>query len=70
MDEKQLLIWFDQLNEFIKIDDGIKYLVLLRYNEIYDRIKYIVSRKSGSIILIGFKEFNDLMKIMIGLNIL
>ena len=70
MDEKQLLIWFDQLNEFIKIDDGIKYLVLLRYNEIYDRIKYIISRKSGSIILIGFKEFNDLMKIMIGLNIL
>ena len=70
MDEKQLLIWFDQLNEFIKTDDGIKYLVLLRYNEIYDRIKYIISRKSGSIILIGFKEFNDLMKIMIGLNIL
>ena len=35
---------------FIKIYDGIRYLILFGggfYNNIYDRIKYLISKKSG-----------------------
>ena len=52
MDAKPLLIRFDKIDDFIKIYDGIRYLVLRdyeRYNAIYDRIKYFVSEKSGII---------------------
>ena len=35
------------MDGFIKIDDAIRYLVLLKYNEIYDRIRYLISDKSG-----------------------
>ena len=34
MGEKPLRIWFDKIDGFIKIDDGVRYLVLLKYNEI------------------------------------
>ena len=47
MGEKPLRIWFDKIDGFIKIDNGIKYLVLLKYNAIYDGIKYLISEKSG-----------------------
>ena len=47
MGEKLLRICFDKIDGFIKIDDGIIYLVLLKYNEIYDRIRYLISKKSG-----------------------
>ena len=43
---------FNEIDGFIKIYDGIKYLVLRnyeRYNAIYDRIKYLISGKSGII---------------------
>ena len=43
-------IWFDKIYGFIKIFDGIRYLVLFgpeRLNTIYDRINYLVSEKSG-----------------------
>ena len=43
-------IWFEKLDGFIKNYDGIKYLILFaseRYNASYDRINYLVSRKSG-----------------------
>ena len=47
---KPLRIWFDKIDGFIKIYDGIRYLVLFateRYNTIYDRINYLISEKSG-----------------------
>ena len=47
MGEKPLRIWFDKIDGFNKIDDGIRYLVLLKYNEIYGRIRYLISEKSG-----------------------
>ena len=38
------------LDEFIKIHDGIRYLVLFGiewYDEIYNRIRYLINEKSG-----------------------
>ena len=43
MGAKPLRIRFDEIDGFIKIYDGIRYLVLFAsvlYNEIYNRIKY------------------------------
>ena len=40
-------IWFDKVDRFIKVYGGIRYLVSLEYNEIYDKIKYIISEKNG-----------------------
>ena len=45
-------ITFDQIDRFIKIYDGIRYLVLFDYawfDKIYDRIKYLVSAITDSI---------------------
>ena len=45
-----MLIWFEKLDEFIKIYDAITYLVLFasgRYNAVYNGIKYLKSEKSG-----------------------
>ena len=45
-----LHITFDKIDGFIKIYDGIKYLVLFChswYDEICDRIEYLISEKSG-----------------------
>ena len=39
MGKKPLRIWFDKIDAFIKIYGGIRYLALLEYNEIYDKIK-------------------------------
>ena len=42
MGAKPLRIWLDEIDGFIKIFDGIRYLVLLaskRYDEIYNRIR-------------------------------
>ena len=41
---------FNEVDGFIKIYDGIRYLVLCaskRYNKIYNRIRYLISKKSG-----------------------
>ena len=38
--------WSDKIDGFINIDNGIIYLVLLEYNEIYHKIKYPISKKS------------------------
>ena len=46
--EKPLRIRFDKIDGFIKIHDGIKYLLLFDpswYDDIYDRIKYLISDK-------------------------
>ena len=43
-------MWFEKIDGFMKIFDGIRYLVLLaseRYNAIYDKIRYLVSENSG-----------------------
>ena len=43
---KSLRIWFDKIDEFIRICDGIRYLVLFapeRYIAIYERINYLIS---------------------------
>ena len=48
MGVKQFCIRFNKGNRFIKIFDKIRYFVLYdyeRYNEIYGRIKYLISKK-------------------------
>ena len=47
MGEKPLRIWFNKIDGFIKIYDGIRYLVLFNYRwyEICDRIRYLISEK-------------------------
>ena len=50
IDAKPLCITFDKIDEFIRVYNGTKYLLLLRpekYNAIYNRISYILSLKSG-----------------------
>ena len=49
MGAKPLRIRFDKIDEFIKIYDGTRYLVLFspeRYDRIYDRIRYLLSEKN------------------------
>ena len=49
MSAKPLCIRFDKIDGFIKIFDGIRYLVLFDYelfDKICDRIKYLISEKS------------------------
>ena len=47
MVKKPMHIRFDKIDAFIKIYDGIIYLVLLEYSDIYDKIKYLKNGKSG-----------------------
>ena len=50
MVEKPLRTRFNKIDRFIKIYDGIRYLLLYyyeRYNVNYDRIRYLISEKSG-----------------------
>ena len=47
---KPLRIRLDQVNTFIRIHDGTRYLVLFgpeKYDAIYNRIRYVISQKSG-----------------------
>ena len=45
---KPLCIRLDEIDGFIKIHDGIRYLVLFDCSdEICDRIKFLISKKSG-----------------------
>ena len=47
---KPLLIRLDKINDFTRVYDGIRYLVLFdpeKYDAIGNRIKYLISRKSG-----------------------
>ena len=47
---KPLNIRFDKTNEFIRIYDGTRYLVLLfseKYDAIYNKIRYLVSLKGS-----------------------
>ena len=48
-DSKPLRIRFDDVDGFIKVCDGIRYLVLFgseRYDAVYNRIRYLISQKS------------------------
>ena len=48
MGSKPLRIWFDKIEGFIKICDGIRYLVILSlswFDEICDINKYFMSEK-------------------------
>ena len=50
MDTKPSRIWFNKVDKFIKMYDGIRYLVMYdynRYNAIYYMIRYLISEKSG-----------------------
>ena len=47
---KRLRIRFNKIDGFIRIYDGTRYLTLFgseKYDAIYDRIRYLISRKSG-----------------------
>ena len=47
---RSLHVMFDDIDGFIKICDGIRYLVLFHYgwvDKICDRIKHLISEKSG-----------------------
>ena len=47
---KALVIRFDKIDGSIRIYDGIRYLALFGseiYDAIYDRIRYLISLKSG-----------------------
>ena len=50
MGSKPLHTRFDEIDGFIKVYNGIRYLVLLGhlwYDKIYDRIRYLASKKGG-----------------------
>ena len=50
IDPKPLCIRFDQIDGFIKIYDGSRYITLFgseEYETIYNRIRYLISLKSG-----------------------
>ena len=50
MSSTPLRVRFDKIDGYIKIDDRIRYLVLFGhgwYDEICDRIKYLISKRSG-----------------------
>ena len=48
--KKPLRIGFDKIDGFIRVYDGTRHLVLFgpeKYNGTYDRIRYLISLKSG-----------------------
>ena len=50
IDYKPLRIRFDKIDRFIRVFDGSRYLASLwnkKYDSIYDRIRYLISVKSG-----------------------
>ena len=50
IDPKTLRNRFDKIDGFIKTFDGTRYLTLFaseKYDAIYDRIRYLISLKSG-----------------------
>ena len=61
MSAKPFGIWFEKIYGFIKIHNGISYLVLFgpkRCDAIYDRIRYLISKKRviNDIISNNFQE--------------
>ena len=53
---KSLRIRFNKIDGFIRVYDGTRYLVLFgpeKYDVIYNRIRYMISQKSGIIYVIS-----------------
>ena len=66
MGSKPLHIMFDEIDVFIKIYDGIRYLVLFDYgwcNKICNRIKYLITKKQ--IVLIIILQNSELIHIIL-----
>ena len=66
MGAKPLRIWFKEIDGFIKTYDVIRYLVIFaseRYNVIYDRINYLITKKIG----ITYNVNHNFERIRIGL---
>ena len=56
MGTKPLRVRFHKVDGFIKVFDGTRHLVLFgteRYDAIDDRIRYLISQKSGIVYIIG-----------------
>ena len=50
IDSKPLNIRLDKIDDFIRVYDGIRYLVLFgneKYDFLYNRIRYLISVKNG-----------------------
>ena len=50
IDSKPFCFIFDKIGRFIRVYDGSRYLVLFgkgKYDSFYDRIRYLISAKSG-----------------------
>ena len=57
IDSKPLRVRFDKIDGFIRVYDGTRYLVLIRikkYDSIYNRIRYLISAKSGTSYMIFY----------------
>ena len=68
MRSKPLQIRFDEIDGFIKMCDGIRYLVLfnhLWYDKIYNRIRYLINKKSGIRDSINHKQKLELIHIIL-----
>ena len=58
---KPLRIRFDKIDGFIRVYDGTRYLVLLRsekHDPVYNRIRYLISVKSGITYIISHNYAN------------
>ena len=58
---KPLRIRFDKVNEFIRVHDETRYLVLFdpeKYDAIYNRIRYLIRLKSGTTYVISHNFAN------------
>ena len=56
MSTNSFRIRFDEIDGFITIYDGIKYLVLFgskRYDAIYNKIRYLIRKRSGIVDIIS-----------------
>ena len=58
IDSKSLRTKFEKIDEFLRISDGTRYLVLFgsgKYDSIYDRIRYLLNVKGGITYIISHK---------------
>ena len=64
-----MLARFDEIDGFIKVYNGIRYLVLLGhlwYDKIYDRIRYRASKKGGiTIVLLIILQESEFIHIIL-----
>ena len=70
MGSKPLRVRFDEIDGFIKIHDGIRYLVLVgheQYDAIYNTIRYLISKKVLHIVLIIALQESELIHIILNL---